>query len=348
MVIVTGATMQHCMSVNEYCRSRGIKFIAANVSGVFGWSFCDFGAAHEVHDTNGESVSEIKIASCTTVEMGSLIKTLEGEEHDLQEGDTVSLDPDSSALVAKVVRVVRSDQFVVDKASHGWKSFLKVKQVVVVSQVSMRESFLGSPQVIGSDFSKSGTGGSVLLGLHAVDEFRGNQAWPRPWNEEDAAKVVQIAQSMLPFVIRDSLFGSIETTQLDVALVKSIAYTASGMLHPLCAFLGGSVAQEAQKALTGKFMPQHQWALFDAREVLANRSPTFDAAACAAAFAQPKTRIDMLGICCGEAVVKQLASTSLFMIGVGAIGCELLKNFAMIGIATNGEATVQITDCVSQ
>jgi ubiquitin-activating enzyme E1 len=85
-----------------------------------------------------------------------------------------------------------------------------------------------------------------------------------------------------------------------------------------------------------------QWAVFDAREVLANRSPAFDPAL----FVVPRVliRSDMLRVCCGDVVTQQLAFTSIFMIGVGAIGCELMKNFAMLGIATNAGATVHITD----
>jgi molybdopterin/thiamine biosynthesis adenylyltransferase len=344
LVIVADGTIHSCCKVDALCKARGIKFIAASVSGVFSWSFCDFGEAHEVHDTNGEAVAEIKILSVTEFTGGMLIKTLEGEEHDLQEGDTVSLDPGSvePPLLARVSRVVRSDQFVVQASGGGWKSFVKVKQSVVVSHASMQDS-LALPEIVGSDFSKSPSSGSVFLGLVGVDEFREQHggAYPRPWNMTDAEEVAKFAQARLPFCVQDSLFGRIET-DLDVKLVHDVAFASAGMFHPLCAFLGGSVAQEAQKALSGKFLPQQQWALFDAREVLANRSPAFNAAALESKW--PQTRADMLRVCCGDAVVDQLAATSLFVIGMGAIGCELLKNFAMLGLATAPTAMVHVTD----
>jgi molybdopterin/thiamine biosynthesis adenylyltransferase len=31
-------------------------------------------------------------------------------------------------------------------------------------------------------------------------------------------------------------------------------------------------------------------------------------------------------------MIEKIASTNLFMIGAGAIGCELLKNYAMLGV----------------
>lgn len=33
-------------------------------------------------------------------------------------------------------------------------------------------------------------------------------------------------------------------------------------------------------------------------------------------------------------MIERLAYTRLFMVGAGAIGCELLKNYAMLGIGT--------------
>ena len=44
------------------------------------------------------------------------------------------------------------------------------------------------------------------------------------------------------------------------------------MFNPLCAFIGGFVAQECVKAITQKFTPAHQLFYYDAVEVL----PAFD------------------------------------------------------------------------
>ena len=40
---------------------------------------------------------------------------------------------------------------------------------------------------------------------------------------------------------------------------RHLSHTAQGCFAPLCAFIGGVVAQEALKALTGKFTPLQQW-----------------------------------------------------------------------------------------
>ena len=44
-------------------------------------------------------------------------------------------------------------------------------------------------------------------------------------------------------------------------------------------------------------------------------------------------RYDALRICLGEDTLTALHRLNLFMVGCGAIGCEMLKNYALIGIA---------------
>jgi len=50
-----------------------------------------------------------------------------------------------------------------------------------------------------------------------------------------------------------------QVDSLDRNRLQYLAFTARGCFAPLCAFLGGVVAQEALKALTGKFTPVNQW-----------------------------------------------------------------------------------------
>ena len=40
----------------------------------------------------------------------------------------------------------------------------------------------------------------------------------------------------------------------------------------------------------------------------------------------------------------QILNAKIFMVGVGAIGCELLKNFAMLGVGSGPEGKITITD----
>jgi len=49
-------------------------------------------------------------------------------------------------------------------------------------------------------------------------------------------------------------------------------------------------------------------------------------------------------MCLGSKTVEKLHKTKLFMIGAGAIGCELLKNYAMIGLGSKDDGHIILTD----
>jgi hypothetical protein len=51
----------------------------------------------------------------------------------------------------------------------------------------------------------------------------------------------------------------LQVTSIDDDFLRVLSYTSRGCLAPLCAVLGGFVAQEGIKAITGKFTPLHQW-----------------------------------------------------------------------------------------
>ena len=60
--------------------------------------------------------------------------------------------------------------------------------------------------------------------------------------------------------------GLVDKTDTDI--LKDMTDTCTGMLQPLCATMGGIVAQEALIALTNKFTPIQQWMHLDAREII--------------------------------------------------------------------------------
>ena len=96
--------------------------------------------------------------------------------------------------------------------------------------------------------------------------------------------------------------------------------------------MGSIVAQEVIKACSGKFHPVYQFLYFDALECLPE-SPVVEA------DAQPLgSRYDGEIQVFGRTFVEQkLGKSKWFVVGSGAIGCELLKNFAMMGLGCSPE-----------
>lgn len=47
----------------------------------------------------------------------------------------------------------------------------------------------------------------------------------------------------------------------------------------------------------------------------------------------------------GESGLKQIKSMNVFLVGAGAIGCELLKNYSMLGVGTEKDVgKIIVTD----
>jgi len=116
----------------------------------------------------------------------------------------------------------------------------------------------------------------------------------------------------------------------------------------MAAFFGGFVAQECVKAITQKFTPAIQSFYYDASEVLPEFNPAtnvnteqnpqaFDDFLKSIDVKEANHRSDGLRLCLGHDMLDKLAHSRVFMVGAGAIGCELLKNFAMLGVGTGKE-----------
>uniref|UniRef100_A0A8C1SWP9 Ubiquitin-like modifier-activating enzyme 6 n=1 Tax=Cyprinus carpio TaxID=7962 RepID=A0A8C1SWP9_CYPCA len=109
------------------------------------------------------------------------------------------------------------------------------------------------------------------------------------------------------------------------------------------AVVGGIASQEVLKALTGKFSPLQQWFYLDAIEVI---QPLQSLPA--EEFAPRGDRYDALRACIGESLcLKQ----HTFQVGCGAIGCEMLKNMALMGVGLSrcsGEICITDPDLIEK
>ena len=55
VVVLTDTSIAQQLEINDYTHSNGIKFIAADVRGLFSSTFCDFGPKFPCIDPNGEN-----------------------------------------------------------------------------------------------------------------------------------------------------------------------------------------------------------------------------------------------------------------------------------------------------
>eukprot|EP01065_Artemidia_motanka_P019879 TRINITY_DN2376_c0_g2_i1.p1 TRINITY_DN2376_c0_g2~~TRINITY_DN2376_c0_g2_i1.p1 ORF type:complete len:1147 (+),score=469.97 TRINITY_DN2376_c0_g2_i1:78-3443(+) len=177
--------------------------------------------------------------------------------------------------------------------------------------------------------TKFGRSGLLMLLLRAIDAVGAKVAA----TADGPDKVVEQALKINDAADPDTKVEELEGARLDT--LKRLARGAGAVLNPMAAIVGGIVGQEVVKACSFKFTPTHQWWHFDAEECLPDQLPP-----CAAL---PGGRYDDQIQVFGQDFQDVLARLRVFLVGSGALGCEFLKNFSLMGIAA-GDGLVTVTD----
>jgi ubiquitin-activating enzyme E1 len=193
-----------------------------------------------------------------------------------------------------------------------------------VDQKSLRQA-LREPEYFITDFAKFDRPSILHAGFQALSQFRQKKGrLPRPRNAEDAVEVVTLAKAI--------------DVDADEKILTELSHQASGDIAPMNAVIGGFVAQEVLKACSAKFHPMFQNMYFDSLESMPSEVPT-------EADVQPiGSRYDAQIAVFGKSFQQKIANFREFLVGSGAIGCEMLKNWSMIGLASGPKGIIHVTD----
>ena len=67
MVILTDASFDVALNINNFCHANNICFLSTQSRGVFGNIFVDFGSSFVIFDNNGEAPLSAMVSSITQV-----------------------------------------------------------------------------------------------------------------------------------------------------------------------------------------------------------------------------------------------------------------------------------------
>lgn len=115
---------------------------------------------------------------------------------------------------------------------------------------------------------------------------------------------------------------------------NNFSFISEAELPIIGAYLGGLVSQEVIKAITNKYMPIKQFFTFHFNEMV-QKAPE-EADHLEKLHIKEDEEFRSLKIVLGQEGSKKIEELKTFVIGAGAIGCELLKNFAMINMGAKG------------
>ncbi|KAH8025177.1 hypothetical protein HPB51_004190 [Rhipicephalus microplus] len=341
VVVLTETPLKEQEKIAAFARENNISLIVADTRGLAGQIFCDFGENFRVVDPTGEEPLSVLISSITRDTEG-VVTCLDEMKHGFEDGDYVTFSEvkgmtEINNCAPMKVRVLGPNEFSVgdttqfsDYSTGGVATQVKMPKDIKFK--SFRES-MAEPDFVMSDFAKMDRPLQLHLGFQALHEFQHSHSrLPRPWNKEDAEELVRWAK------LRNTKLAT-PLEHVDERLITTLSYVSAGSLCPMQAVIGSIAAQEVMKACSGKFGPIQQWFYFDAFECLPQDAEVSEASA----YAMEHTRYAGQARVFGCDVQDQLMSQNYFVVGAGAIGCELLKNFAMMGIGGN-DGLIHVTD----
>ncbi|KAF3687627.1 Ubiquitin-like modifier-activating enzyme 6 [Channa argus] len=347
-VILTETRLSLQKRINEFCHSQqpSIRFIGCDAYGICVRVFCDFGEEFEVSDPTGEEPKEIFIQSITQDNPG-VVTCMDNQHHGLQTGQSVVFREVNGMVelngTARQVTVLSPHSFAIGDTSqlqsyaHG--GFFVLVKTPKTYRFETIEKQLCDPQVLTPDFSKPQAPLQIHAAMLALDSFQEQHSrLPNTGCLQDADVLLKLTEEVNA-ILRNK-------APVNDELVRCLSRTARGTLPPLAAAVGGLASQEVLKAITGKFAPLQQWFYLDAIEVVRpiQSLPAEE-------FLARGDRYDGLRACVGESMCLELHKLRVFMVGCGAIGCEMLKNFALLGVGlaqSSGEVCITDPDLIEK
>ncbi|KAG8852374.1 hypothetical protein FRB96_008720 [Tulasnella sp. 330] len=337
VVVLTDTLLRKQLEINDWTHQNGVHFLSASTNGLFGSAFNDFGPKFACVDPTGEqplSGMTVEIENVQGEE--AMVTCLDETRHGLEDGNFVTFaevkgmeelngcEPRKITVKGPYTFTIGDTRKLGKYVSGG--IFTQVKMPKIIEFKSLRDS-LKSPEHFITDYAKFDRPATLHAAYQALSEFvEKHKRLPRARNEEDAAEVLALAKK---------LAGGEEISE---TVVKELSFQAIGDVSPIVAVIGGFVAQEVLKACSAKFHPMVQHLYFDSLESIPAEVPS--EADCAPTGSRYDGQIAVFG----RKFQDKIANHRQFLVGSGAIGCEMLKNWSMMGLATGPNGSIQVTD----
>mmetsp|Transcript_29633 Transcript_29633/g.48896 ORF Transcript_29633/g.48896 Transcript_29633/m.48896 type:complete len:1094 (+) Transcript_29633:153-3434(+) len=219
----------------------------------------------------------------------------------------------------------------------------QVKKPVTLSFRTYKDALGDVPEML-SDFAKFDRPPLLHVAFRALAAYRDNgdtASQPRfitPGDVTAATAVLQLAKELDPSLFADDDNNNAAASNERERIVLQLASGSQACLSPMCAALGGLVGQEVLKACSGKFTPIPGFFYLDADETLPDDLLPLEE------VAPSGSRYDSQIACFGKTMQQELLNLNYFLVGAGAIGCEMLKNWALMGVGCGDKGHVTVTD----
>lgn len=318
-IILTNTNIEMGIEINTHIHNLSIPFIMCGCYGLMGYTFNDFGNEFIINDVNGEP-SELLILD--SIE-GKILKFK--DQHKLSEGDTITIIWNDDSQSEYNVYRKKSPLMVELKETPNenkcdYKNILRKKKRQIFNFSSLKDN-IENPSFTISDWSKPNPY-EHNQNLHklncAMSKYLNDyKQMPETWSMCDYQKF--------------SEYVNFETEQ-EKMIAKKFCYTMKGDLLPLVSIIGSIVSHEILKCLTLKYIPITQWNYIDYFDLILDTEISSHDNSKQINYMNMNTRYEGIMNIFGKSFIDEFQNKVPFVIGSGAIGCEIIKNLGMMGV----------------
>ena len=345
-----------CDARADACRAAGVPVLLAAARGAFALAFADFGASFDYERPSEAEprmcILESATASIKTTGTGGgvtlTVSVADEGGHAFQNGDRVELISCVGGAAGALSGAGALDCTITGRAT-------LLVHAPPESAAAAEAGEAASAYLSGSGYLRQVFG--RRRGAHVG--LREALASPR-FCEASGDSVVDDAATVLScfreLAGEAGALGAVAPGSRAEALSRVFAAGVSARfaLAPVAAVAGAIAASEALKAVTGVHAPLQQLFTYHAADALfdtAAASGTLPAAASQQQHVAGSEVLTAQATVLGAATSSLLTRARLVVVGAGAVGCEVLKNLALMGAACNaegGELTVVDGDEVEE
>lgn len=302
-----------------FCRENNSKLVVLFSKGLSGVVFVDAGDSHLVTDTTGEIIDPVQIGGLTS---SGLVQCAPNTSHDFQSGDYIILQNVEGQNIDSLInrewkiKIINKVTFQLENFDCQDFTFINGTAIHIKKHVEINhkpfEHQIENPSM-----------GFILDGELANNLI---QTYLKMFNSLGTYRIVD----SMPFIWDQSIDDFMTTNQINLPeQAKLFKYE----IIQVVSFMGSITASEVIKLVTNKYIPANQWFTWTDHTLIPKEKPV-----------DYQSAESVFGIFYGAEFENKLKNSRWLMVGSGAIGCELLKNLAYMGVACGENGQIVVTD----
>ncbi|EPR77755.1 Ubiquitin-activating enzyme E1 [Spraguea lophii 42_110] len=336
LVILCNEDYNEQIKYNNICRENGVYFIGCQTRGFFSQVFCDFLEKFIILDPNGEEPSKGHIKN---ISKNGIVKLI--DRHQLENGDIIEItsteikEYDSQKFRVKIINPIEIQLIAIKKDLSENNSFKFIEMVggnyeqkILPQTIDFKklEDIINNPCIIQSTENIE-TEKIIHNCFKLIAKYNKEK---KPIEKKQYKEFIEFYKEEI---------GAIDENEIKEKeeIIRNFVLQYNYQIIPMVSVIGGFVAQEALKACSSKFTPLHQFLYFFSNIKVTEEIVDGN-----------NDRYSQMYNLLGKNATEKILNSSVFVVGSGAIGCEHLKNLAMLGIGIKGKIFLTDMDSIEQ